>query len=176
MEKGVKLFLIILASLLASCVSIPKGIEPVQNFKLERYLGTWYEIARLDHKFERGLSHVSAEYTRRDDGGVRVKNLGYSAAKDRWEETVGKAYFVADENTGHMKVTFQWPFYGSYVIFRLDDNYQYSYVTGNDRKTLWLLARTPSVDEKILQDFKNTAQREGFDLKSLRLVNQIPLD
>jgi apolipoprotein D and lipocalin family protein len=176
MEKGVKLFLIILASLLASCVSIPKGIEPVQNFKLERYLGTWYEIARLDHKFERGLSHVSAEYTRRDDGGVRVKNLGYSAAKDRWEEIVGKAYFVADENTGHMKVTFQWPFYGSYVIFRLDDNYQYSYVTGNDRKTLWLLARTPSVDEKILQDFKNTAQREGFDLKSLRLVNQIPLD
>lgn len=171
-----KLLLLPLLALLVSCVSVPKGIEPIHNFSLERYLGTWYEIARLDHSFERGLSHVSAEYSLRDDGGVRVKNVGYSAAKDRWQEAVGKAYFVKDEKTGHLKVTFQWPFYSSYVVFKLDDAYQYAYVTGNDLNTLWLLSRTPTVDDEVLKDFKADAARRGFDVTSLRMVDQTPLD
>lgn len=171
-----KLLLLPLMAFLVSCVSVPKGIEPIQGFSLNRYLGTWYEIARLDHSFERGLSHVSAEYSMRDDGGVRVKNVGYSAAKDRWQEAVGKAYFVKDENIGHLKVAFQWPFYGSYVVFKLDDDYQHAYVTGNDLNTLWLLARTPTVDEAVLQDFKAEAKRKGFDVTSLRTVDQTPLD
>lgn len=171
-----KILMFCLVSLLASCVSVPRGIEPVKDFALDRYSGTWYEIARLDHKFEKGLSHVTAEYSLRDDGGVRVKNMGYSAAEDRWQETVGKAYFVKDEKTGHLKVSFQWPFYDSYIIFQLDDSYQHSYVTGNDRDTLWLLSRTPSVDDKVLQDFKNVAKQKGFDLDSLQLVSQVPLD
>ncbi len=171
-----KLLLLAMAMLLTSCVSVPKGIEPIQDFSLDRYLGTWYEVARLDHSFERGLSHVSAEYSLRDDGGVRVKNIGYSAAKDRWQEAVGKAYFVKGENTGHLKVTFQWPFYSSYVVFKLDDDYQHSYVTGNDLNTLWLLSRTPTVDDRVLQAFKTEASQRGFDVTSLRMVNQTPLD
>lgn len=171
-----KLLLLAITLLLASCVSVPKGIEPIQDFSLNRYLGTWYEVARLDHSFERGLSHVSAEYSLREDGGVQVKNIGYSAAKDRWQEAIGKAYFVEDENTGHLKVSFQWPFYSSYVVFKLDDDYRHAYVTGNDLNTLWLLSRTPTVDDSVLQAFKTEAARKGFNMSSLRMVNQTPLD
>jgi apolipoprotein D and lipocalin family protein len=168
--------LIVLPLLLSACVSVPKGIEPVQDFSVNRYLGTWYEIARLDHKFEQGLSHVTAEYSLRDDGGLVVKNSGYSARDDRWQETVGKAYFVEGATTGYLKVAFQWPFYGSYVVFKLGDDYEYAYVTGNDRDYLWLLSRTPDVDADILADFKATAKTQGFNLEDLILVNQIPLD
>jgi apolipoprotein D and lipocalin family protein len=166
----------LLSLLLVSCVSVPDGIEPVRDFSVERYLGTWYEIARLDHKFERGLSHVAAEYTLMDEGGLKVKNTGYSAADDRWQEAEGKAYFVEDATTGYLKVSFQWPFYSSYVVFKLDDNYEYAYVTGNDRDYLWLLSRTPQVDADVLADFKSTAEAKGFNLDDLIMVNQIPLD
>jgi apolipoprotein D and lipocalin family protein len=161
---------------LASCVSVPKGIEPVRDFSLKRYLGTWYEIARLDHRFEEGLSHVTAEYSLRNDGGLTVKNAGYSARNDRWQEAEGTAYFVEDPTTGYLKVSFQWPFYSSYVVFKLDDNYEYAYVTGNDRDYLWLLSRTPEVDAAVLADFKATAKTQGFNLDELIMVNQVPLD
>ena len=161
---------------LSSCVGIPQGIEPVSDFKVERYLGTWFEIARFDHPFEEGLSHVTAEYTMLEDGTVQVKNIGYSAAKDRWQEAVGKASFVNSENVGYLKVSFQWPFYSSYVVFHLDDEYELSYVTGKDREYLWLLSRTPNVDLQVLQDFKAKAVDEGFDLKNLIIVNQTPMD
>lgn len=166
----------ILPLMLMSCVSVPKGIEPVRNFSVERYLGTWYEIARLDHKFERGLSHVTAEYSLRPNGDIGVKNIGYSAAEDRWQEAEGKASFVKDESTGYFKVAFQWPFYSAYVVFKLDGNYEYAYVTGNDRDYLWLLSRTPQVDAKIMADFKTTAESNGFDIDNLIMVNQVPLD
>jgi apolipoprotein D and lipocalin family protein len=87
---------------------------------LERYLGKWYEIARLDHSFERGLEKVSATYSLRDDGGVRVENRGFSQKKNTWKAAEGKAYFVRDSNEGYLKVSFFGPFYGSYVIFELD--------------------------------------------------------
>lgn len=167
---------ILLSLTLVSCAGVPKGIEPVRDFSVERYLGTWYEIARLDHKFEDGLSHVTAEYSLREDGGIKVKNIGYSAADDRWQEAEGKAYFVEDATTAHLKVSFQWPFYSSYVVFQLDDNYEYAYVTGNNRDYLWLLSRKPDVDAAVLADFKATAAARGFSLEDLIMVNQIPLD
>ena len=80
--------------LLTGCVGVPKGVKPVQGFELDRYLGRWYEIARLDHSFERGLSHVTADYSMRKDGGVRVLNRGYSEKKQEWKTAEGKAYFV----------------------------------------------------------------------------------
>lgn len=166
----------ILPLMLVSCVSVPKGIEPVRDFSVDRYLGTWYEIARLDHKFERGLSHVAAEYSANSDGSIKVKNTGYSAAEDRWEEAEGKASFVEEKTTGYLKVAFQWPFYSAYVVFKLDDNYEYAYVTGNDRDYLWLLSRTPQVDESVIEDFKTTAKAKGFNIEDLIMVNQVPLD
>lgn len=136
----------------AGCVSIPDGVEPVKGFQLSRYLGKWYEIARLDHSFERGLSNVSAEYSLRDDGGVRVVNRGYDQDNDEWNEAIGKGYFIGDSNIGQLKVSFFGPFYGAYNIIELDkEGYQYSLVSGPDYSYLWILARTTELEQSIIK-------------------------
>ena len=163
---------VLLVLLLTGCTAAPKGIEPVQEFELSKYLGTWYEIARLDHSFERGLSNVSAEYSLREDGGVRVINRGYSAEEGKWEQAEGKAYFVEDSDTGHLKVSFFGPFYGAYVVFNLDENYQQSFVSGPDRSYLWFLSRTPTVSEADKQRFIQAAQAKGFETDELIFVEQ----
>lgn len=157
---------------LAGCTGIPKSVSPVQGFELNRYLGKWYEIARLEHSFERGLSKVTAEYSRREDGGVRVLNRGYSAEEKEWNEAEGKAYFVDDESTGHLKVSFFGPFYASYVVANIDKQYQYAYVSGPNTDYLWLLARTPTVTTKQQEDFKSFAQKKGFAVDELIWVEQ----
>ena len=157
--------------LLSGCTGAPDGIEPVKNFELDRYLGKWYEIARLDHSFERGLGRVTAEYTLRDDGGVKVINRGYSAEKEKWKEAEGKAYFVSDPNTGHLKVSFFGPFYGAYVVFELDhENYQYALVSGPDRSYLWLLARSPTIEQALQDKLIAKAAALGFDTSKLIYV------
>ena len=161
---------------LAACAGIPSGIQPVTPFSIESYLGTWYEIARLDHDFEEGLSHVTAEYSLNDDGSIKMRNLGFSSVTQKWEEMVGKANFVGDPRQGYLNVSFRWPFYSSYVIFKLNSDYSVAYVTGGSRRYLWLLARTQTVSAEILADFKATAEAEGFNLSKLVLVNQLPLD
>ncbi|MGL4714009.1 MAG: lipocalin family protein, partial [Shewanella sp.] len=115
-----KLLLVISIFLLSGCLGMPKLVQPVNDFELNKYLGKWYEIARLDHSFERGLSQVSAQYSLKEDGGVRVINRGFSAAKNEWKEAEGKAYFVNGDSEGYLKVSFFGPFYGSYVVFELD--------------------------------------------------------
>jgi apolipoprotein D and lipocalin family protein len=158
---------------LAGCTSLPEDIEPVTGFNSERYLGTWYEIARLDHSFERGLSNVRAEYNRNDDGSIEVINRGYNVEKGKWEEADGRAVFVEDESTGHLKVSFFGPFYASYVVFELDkEEYSYAYVTGYNRDYLWFLSRSPEVSEEEIEVFKDRARAEGFDLDELILVEQ----
>lgn len=159
-----------LALLLAGCVGMPDTVRPVGNFQLERYLGTWYEIARLDHPFERGLSQVSAEYSLREDGGVRVLNRGYKAKDGKWKEAEGKAYFVQDPQTGFLKVSFFGPFYGSYVIFELDPDYRYAVVSGPDTSYLWILARDRKLDEGLKRDLIARAAARGFDTSGLILV------
>jgi apolipoprotein D and lipocalin family protein len=162
----------LLALSLGGCLGMPEGVRPVSGFELERYLGTWYEIARLDHSFERGLSRVTAEYSLREDGGVRVVNRGYSAESGEWDEAEGKAYFVEDENTGYLKVSFFGPFYGSYVVFELDhEGYQYAFISGPDRSYLWLLARTPQIGDDVKQRFVERAAALGFDTESLIFVD-----
>jgi apolipoprotein D and lipocalin family protein len=173
--KRIPVFAALLAmpALLTGCLGMPQGVRPVTGFELDRYLGTWYEIARLDHSFERGLARVTAEYSLREDGGVRVVNRGYSAEKRAWKEAVGKAYFVEDENTGYLKVSFFGPFYGSYVVFELDQaGYQYAFISGPDTSYLWLLARTPTVSVEVLQRFMQRAAALGFDTDALILVEQ----
>lgn len=167
-----KKILVWLASVfLSGCMGMPKNVTPVEDFELDRYLGEWYEIARLDHSFERGLSNISATYSLRDDGGVRVVNRGYSVAKKNWSTAEGKAYFVHGEKTGHLKVSFFGPFYSSYVIFELDKNeYQYAFISGYKNSYLWLLARTPTVDEKIKSSFVEKARQFGFNPDQLIFV------
>ena len=157
--------------LLTACVGIPENIDPVSNFKLERYLGKWYEIARLDHSFERGLSRVSANYSMRKDGGVKVINRGYSAENNSWKEAEGKAYFVEDTNLGYLKVSFFGPFYGAYIIFELDhDNYQYSLVSGPNKSYLWILSRSPKINEKTQSILIKKATELGYDTSQLIYV------
>jgi apolipoprotein D and lipocalin family protein len=159
---------IILALFLTGCVGIPENVRPVAHFKLEKYLGKWYEIARLDHSFERGLTHVTAEYSLRDDGGVRVLNRGYSAKENEWKEAEGKAYFVKGSELGYLKVSFFGPFYGSYVIFGLDhEHYQYSLVCGPDKSYLWILGRSPIMKEEIKHLLLEKAAASGFDTSKL---------
>ncbi|MEN8615936.1 lipocalin family protein [Shewanella baltica] len=168
-----KLLLVISIFLLSGCLGMPKLVQPVNDFELNKYLGKWYEIARLDHSFERGLSQVSAEYSLKDDGGVMVINRGFSAAKNEWKEAEGKAYFVNGDSEGYLKVSFFGPFYGSYVVFELDhENYQYAFISGPDTDYLWLLAKTPTVQPEVLQKFVEMSKARGFDTDSLIYVQQ----
>lgn len=158
---------------LSGCLGAPEGVQPVAGFDLERYRGKWYEIARLDHSFERGLEQVTAEYSLREDGGVHVVNRGYSADDDEWKEAEGKAYFIGARDTAYLKVSFFGPFYGSYIVFELDrENYQYAFVSGNSTSYLWLLARTPTVSKGLLERFVKRADQLGFDTASLEFVEQ----
>jgi apolipoprotein D and lipocalin family protein len=96
-------------------MGMPEPVQPVTGFELKRYLGKWYEIARLDHSFEKGLSQVTAEYRLREDGDVLVFNRGFSESENEWKEAEGKAYFVNSDSEGYFKVSFFGPFYGSYA-------------------------------------------------------------
>lgn len=167
-----KHFLLISILFLTGCTGIPKGIEPVGNFELNRYLGDWYEIARLDHSFEKGLTKVTASYSLKLGGGVKVINKGFSEADNQWKEALGKAYFVEDESTGHLKVSFFGPFYGSYVIFKLDKDYQYAFITGYNRDFLWLLSRTPTVTDAVKNEFIQTVTELGFKTDEIIFVKQ----
>lgn len=157
---------------LNACVGIPDGVEPVSGVELEKYLGTWYEIARLDHSFERGLSNVTATYSKREDGGIRVINRGYNAEDKTWDEAEGKAYFVDEPGIGRLKVSFFGPFYGGYNIVALDkEGYQYSLVVGPDRSYLWILSRKPSLDKETQQRLIAKAKGLGFDTDKLIYVS-----
>jgi apolipoprotein D and lipocalin family protein len=161
-----------LCLLLCGCVKVPKGIEPVAAFELNRYLGTWYEIARLDHPFERGLDQVSAEYSLRDDGGVRVLNRGKSS--NGWKTAEGKAYFAQNPKIGFLKVSFFGPFFASYVIFDLSPDYRTAYVCGPNRTYLWLLARTPTLPPEEIARFIRRSEALGFNTDALIFPEQTP--
>lgn len=169
MHKIITLLLLFLAG----CVAVPDTIRPVEQFDLQKYLGKWYEIARLDHSFERGLTQVTAEYSLREDGGVRVLNRGYSTREGRWREAEGKAFFADRPDQGFLKVSFFGPFYGSYVVFALDQaDYQYALVSGPNTSYLWILARTPHISPDLQQTLVAKAAAAGFDTSALILVEQ----
>ena len=171
-QTAVKPLLALLAVLITACTGAPDGVKVVSGFELDRYLGTWYEIARLDHRFERGLSNITATYSLREDGGVKVVNRGYNAEDGEWNEADGKAYFVGDEDVGQLKVSFFGPFYGGYNIIELDkDGYEYSMVAGPDRSYLWILSRSPDLDDAILDSLVTKAGELGFPVSELILVD-----
>ncbi len=163
-----KRIFVLSALLLTGCIAIPPNVRPVDNFKLEKYLGKWYEIARLDHSFERGLTQVTADYSLGHDGLVRVLNRGYSVKGNVWKAIEGKAYFVKDTDQGFLKVSFFGPFYASYIVFELDhEGYQYALVCGPNKSYLWILARTPALKEDIKQSLIAKAAGSGFDTSKL---------
>ena len=159
--------------LLASCVKLPDNVKAVDGFEANRYLGSWYEIARLDHSFERGLNNVSATYELRPDGGLKVLNKGFNKKSGKWQQAEGKAYFVSSPGTGRLKVSFFGPFYGGYNIIDLDKvNYSYSMVCGPNRSYLWILSRNPKLDETTLGKLIDKAKSMGFETDKLIFVEQ----
>ena len=160
-----RLATLLLLAGLAACTSAPAGITPIDNFDLKAYLGTWYEIARLDHSFERGLSDVRADYALTADGTISVRNSGYG--EDGWEIAEGRALPVGDPTRGHLKVSFFGPFYGAYVIFALDQCAGWALVSGPNRDFLWLLARTPSLPQATQAEALALADAAGFATDAL---------
>jgi len=161
-----------LLSLLSGCVGIPSNAKAVEGFDAQRYVGTWYEIARLENRFEKGLEQVTATYSLRKGGGLTVVNRGYDPRKDRWSESAGKAYFVGPPTQGRLKVSFFGPFYGAYNIISLDENYGWSLVCGKDYAYLWILSRTPQLPEPVVRQLVEKAKGLGFNTDELVLVSQ----
>lgn len=160
-------------ALLSGCaVSVPKGIQPVENFDAKRYMGTWYELARIEHSFEKGLTQVSAQYSLNDDGTVAVVNRGYDASKKEWRQANGKAQFLSDPSVAALKVSFFGPFYGGYNVVSLDDQYQTSLVIGNSLNYFWLLSRSKSIPEQQFRRLLEKAQSLGVDLSQVQVVPQ----
>lgn len=162
---------------LAACTGLPRGVEPVTGVELDRYLGRWYEIARLDHSFERGLSNVTATYATRAKGGISVVNRGYDERKGRWDEAVGRAFFVERPGVGRLKVSFFGPFFGGYNIIALDqEGYRWVMVCGPTRGYLWILAREPELDPTILDRLVAEASALGFATDELIFVTHDRID
>ncbi|MEL7449614.1 MAG: lipocalin family protein [Pseudomonadota bacterium] len=161
----------LLLPLLTHCTGIPDGMQAVRNFSLDGYLGTWYEIARLDHRFERGLSNVSATYSLRDDGGIKVVNRGFNATDGEWNEAVGKAYPVDEPSVGRLKVSFFGPFYGGYNIIALEQTpSECAMVAGPNRSYLWILCRTTNPDGAQIDALVGTARSLEFAVDELIFV------
>lgn len=169
----IKKYILTLTLFLSGCsASIPEGIEPVSNFEVNRYLGKWYEVARLDHSFERGLSNITAEYSLRKDGSLRVLNRGYNIKKKKWQDAEGKAKFIGSSDVGRLKVSFFGPFYGGYNIIELDkQNYQYVMIAGNDRSYFWILSRSPNLAPNIQKGLIKKAKNLNFPVEKFIFVN-----
>lgn len=152
---------------LTGCTGVPDGIRPVTGFELNRYLGTWHEIARLDHRFERGLSDISANYSLLPDGGVEVLNVGVDEASGKRKVALGRAYFTGASDVASLKVSFFGPFYGGYHVFALDPEYRWAMVSGPSKKYFWILARQTSLPADVLDNLVSQARRAGFDTDKL---------
>lgn len=170
MKKTILVILLmcILLSVLASCAGTKVDNSTVGNVDMQRYLGKWYEIARLDHWFERGQTHCTANYSMNDDGTIKVVNRGVKDGEATVSE--GKAKFT--DTPGLLKVSFWGPFYSDYRIMMLSPDYRYALIGGKDAGYLWILSRTPSLTQFEIKALLAEAQRRGYDTKNLLWVSQ----
>lgn len=161
--------------LLCSCKGQESVIDNsvVKDLNIDRYLGKWYEIARFDHSFERGLVGVTAEYSIREDGKIKVVNSGYKGSLDgEKSEAIGKAKIPNPNLPSKLKVSFFWIFYGDYFVLELDDDYQWAIVGSNTDKYLWILSRNPQMDDELYLELLNKLKARGYDTSKLIKVEQ----
>lgn len=171
------LLLVSLLGLSACSTTPPEGMTPVTPFDLTRYEGKWYELARLDHSFERGLTDVSATYRAQADGSVEVINRGYDNKRRDWRQAVGRALFTGESNRGSLKVSFFGPFYGGYHVVALDQqDYRWAMVAGPDRDYLWILARDKQLPADVRTRLLRQAGELGLDVDKLIWVEQTRTD
>jgi len=147
--------------------------ETVQHFELERYLGKWYEIARFPHSFEKNLVGVTATYSLRKDGKIKVVNQGYKFTLDGKQKTaIGKAYIPNSDHPGRLKVSFFLFFYGDYFIMELDSDYKWVLIGSSSDKYLWILSRTPRLEKDIIDQILLKAKERGYDISRLIFISQ----
>ena len=162
----------VLLSLAGCSTALPEGITAVTPFEVQRYAGTWFEIARLDHSFERGLDNVSARYTLLPNGNLQVINRGFNREKNVWKEAEGLAKFTGDPHTASLKVSFFGPFYGGYHVVALDPAYRWAMVVGADRSYVWILARDKQLPADIRAQLLVKARQLGLAVEKLVWVDQ----
>lgn len=167
MKHSFLIFSLLGISVLFSCSTIPKGAEAVQNFNKEKYLGKWYEIARLDFKFERNLNNTTAEYSLNENGTIKVDNKGYNTVKEEWNQAIGKAKFVDKMDVAMLKVSFFGPFYGGYNVIAIDADYKYALVAGSSTDYLWILSRETSIPNDIKTEYLKIAKGIGYKTEDL---------
>ena len=162
--------LVLSMAVFTGCRSTRQSVDltPLANVDLPRYLGCWYEIARFDHWFVRGMTHTKASYTMREDGDIQVVNSGLKDGKIKM--STGRA--KRTDQQGLLRVSFFWPFYGDYRILWLDENYHYALVGGGDFSYLWILSRTSTIDLSIKNSILSEARRRGYDTDKLIWVEQ----
>lgn len=161
------LIILIMTALFASCASIPKGVTAVTPFEKEKYLGKWYEVARFDFRFERGLNNTTAEYSLNSNGTIKVVNRGYDYEKKEWKEVTGKAKFVRNESIAMLKVSFFGPFYGGYNVIAIDPEYKYVMVSGSNFDYLWILSREKTIPAEIKSLYLEKAEKLGYNVSNL---------
>ncbi len=145
----------------------------ITTFDLDRYLGKWFEIARYDHAFERGLVGATAEYTLREDGMIKVLNSGHLYTLDgKFKESIGKAKLNKNGKPGQLRVSFFGPFYSDYYILDLASDYSYSVVGSSSPKYLWILSRTPQLTPEVQSKIIKDLQKRGYDMSKLIWVEQ----
>ena len=152
---------------LFSCATIPKGAVAVEPFEKEKYLGKWYEIARMDFKFEKNLNNTTATYSLNNNGSIKVDNQGYNTKKEKWTQAIGKAKFVGDEDVGKLKVSFFGPFYSGYNVIAIDKDYQYALVAGKSLKYLWILSRETEIPMNVKNKYLKIAEDIGYNTSEL---------
>jgi lipocalin len=145
----------------------------VKDLDIERYLGTWYEIARYDHRFERGLVGATANYSFREDGMIRVVNTGFKGSLDgERTEAIGKAKIPDPDVPSKLKVSFFWFFYGDYFVLELDEDYQWAVIGSSSDKYLWILSRTPQMEDGLYKELLNRLTTRGYDVGKLMKIEQ----
>lgn len=163
---------LLLIAAFTSCRSIPKGALALKPFDIKKYLGTWYEIARFDFRFEKNLNNTTAEYSLNENGTIKVVNRGYNYKTGKWKQVVGKAKFVADPQEAKLKVSFFGPFYAGYNVLAIDPEYKYALIAGKNLKYLWLLSRDKTMPEKFKEDYLRIAKNIGFNVSNLIWIEQ----
>lgn len=152
---------------LLGCKTIPDGATAITSFNKEKYLGKWYEIARIDFKFEKNLNNTTAEYSLNKNGTIKVDNKGYDTLKKKWKQSIGKAKFIGSEDVAMLKVSFFGPFYGGYNVAAIDEDYKYALIVGGSLDYMWILSRETTIPENVKKEYLQLAEKIGYDTSRL---------
>ena len=163
-----KLFSVMMLAVLTGCAKVSVDNSVVDSLDVKRFLGAWYEVARYDHRFERGLEKTSVIYSLRDDGAIDVLNMGMKG--DIMKEAKGKAKLT--DTPALLRVSFFGPFYNDYRVMMIDPDYQYALIGGSTDDYLWILSRTPKLSDDVRKHVLNEVQKRRYDTSKLYWVTQ----